>query len=76
MAFLWGLLVCILVGLIAHWYGRRKGKNSMENKALSLLFKLSELINEGEVEKAQSIIIGYTSGEKRIEDIILLGDIE
>ena len=76
MACLWGLLACIVIGFTAFWYGRSRAKSVMENKALSLLFKLSELINEGDIEKTQSIINEYTSGDRRIEDIILLGDIE
>lgn len=76
MAFFWGLLACIVVGIIAEFHGIRRGKNDLENKSLSLLFKLSELINDGDNERAQKIINRFTSGEMKIQNISLLSELE
>ncbi len=76
MAFFWGLLACIIVGALAELHGIRRGKNDLESKALSLLFKILELIKDGDNEKAQKIISRFTSGEMKIQNIILLSDLE
>jgi predicted negative regulator of RcsB-dependent stress response len=72
MGFLWGILVCALVGFIAWRYGQHKAKYDVENQAITLLSKIAELIKEEKPEQARKIIKKFTSGEKKIRDIIVL----
>ena len=76
MAFLWGILAVVLVGAGAWWYGRTRAIMDIENRAITLLFKISDLIKEENPEKAQEIIKRYTSGEARIRDILVMGSFE
>lgn len=76
MAFLWGILACALVGTGAWWYGRTRAIMDIENKAITLLFKISDLVKEENPEKAQEIIKRFTSGEAKIRDILVLGNFE
>ena len=71
MGFLWGILACALVGTAAWWYGRRKATNDVENQAITLLYRISDLIQEENVAKAESIIKRFTSGEAKIRDILI-----
>ena len=76
MGFLWGILACAVVGTAAWWYGRRKAIDDMENRALTLLQRISDLIQEENTAKAQSIIKRFTSGEARIRDILIFESLE
>ena len=76
MGFLWAILACALVGAAAWWYGQRKAKLYIENQAISLLYKISEVIKEEDPAKAHEIIKKYTSGEKKIRDILIFEDLE
>ena len=72
MGFLWGILACAVVGAAGWWYGRRKATNDVENRAITLLYRISDLIQEENVAKAQGIIKRFTSGEAKIRDILIL----
>jgi hypothetical protein len=71
MGFLWGILACALVGAAAWWYGQFRAKNDVENRAITLLYRISDLLQEENVEKAQVIIKRFTSGETKIRDILI-----
>ena len=71
MGFLWGILACAVVGTTAWWYGRKRSINDVENRAITLLYRISDLIQEENAAKAQSIIKRFTSGEARIRDILI-----
>ena len=71
MGFLWGILACAVVGAAAWWYGRKKAINDVENRAITLLYRISDLIQEENIAKAQGIIKRFTSGEARIRDILI-----
>lgn len=71
MAFLWGILAVVLVGAGAWWYGRTRAIMDIENQAITLLFRISDLIKENNPQKAQDIIKRFTSGEKKIRNIII-----
>ena len=75
MGFLWAIVVCLVVGGAIWWYQSNKGKSHVEVRALSLLTKISELINENP-ENAQQIIKRYTSGEARIRDILIFKNLQ
>ncbi len=76
MVFFWGILACALIGAGAWWYGRTRAIMDIENRALTLLYRISDLIKEENPEKAQEIIKRYTSGEVKIRDILVPGDYE
>ena len=76
MGFLWGIVACALVGAMVWWYGQYKAKLYIENQAVSLLYKISEVIKEKDPAKAQEIIKKYTSGEKKIRDILIFKNLE
>ncbi len=71
MGFLWGILACALVGAGAWWYGRTRAIMDIENQAITLLYKISDLIKEENPEKAQEIIKRFTSGEMKIRNILI-----
>ncbi|HEY98430.1 MAG TPA: hypothetical protein G4O16_09660 [Dehalococcoidia bacterium] len=71
MAFLWGTLAVIVVGAGAWWYGRTRAIIDIENQAITLLHKISDLIKEENPEKAQEIIKRFTSGELKIRNILI-----
>lgn len=75
MAFLWGILAVIIVGAGAWWYGRTRAIISIENQAITLLYKISDLIKEENPEKAQEIIKKFTSGEMKIRNILIKEDL-
>ena len=76
MGILWGILACAVICIATWVYGLTKGRNDTEVRAVSLLSKLSELINEKETDNAQRIIKRYTSGEAKIRDILILENLE
>jgi hypothetical protein len=76
MGFLWGILACVIVGAAAWRYGRIKAINDVENRAMTLLYRISDLIQEENTEKAQSIIKRFTSGEAKIRDILIFDNPE
>jgi len=76
MGFLWGILACVIIGAVAWRYGLTKGKNDVEVRALSLLTKISEVINEEDLENARMIIKRYTSGEAKIRDILIFENLD
>ena len=43
----------------------------IENQAITLLYKISDLIKEENPEKAQEIIKRFTSGEMKIRNILI-----
>jgi len=71
MVFLWGILACALIGAGAWWYGRTRAIIDIENQAITLLYKISDLIKEENPEKAQEIIKRFTSGEMKIRNILI-----
>ena len=71
MAFFWGILAVIVVSAGAWWYGRTRAIMDIENQAITLLFKISDLIKEENPEKAQEIIKRFTSGELKIRNILI-----
>lgn len=71
MGFLWGILACIVVGAVAWWYGRTRAAANIEDQAITLLHKISDLIKEENPEKAQEILKKFTSGELKIRNIII-----
>ena len=71
MGFLWGILACALVGVGAWWYGRTRAIMDIENQAITLLYKISDLIKEENHDKAQEIIKRFTSGELKIRNILI-----
>jgi len=76
MGFLWGILACALVGAGAWWYGRTRAIMDIENQAITLLYKISDLIKEENPEKAQEIIKRFTSGEMKIRNILIQENLE
>jgi uncharacterized membrane protein YfbV (UPF0208 family) len=76
MGFLWGILACVLIGAGAWWYGRTRAIIDIENQAITLLYKISDLIKEENPEKAQEIIKRFTSGEMKIRNILIQENFE
>jgi|GEM_PF-3336380 len=75
MGFLWGILACALIGAGAWWYGRTRAIVDIENQAITLLYRISDLIKEENPEKAQEIIKKFTSGELKIRNILIQEDL-
>ena len=71
MGFLWGILACALIGAGAWWYGRTRAIMDIENQAITLLYKISDLIKEEIPDKAQEIIKRFTYGEMKIRNILI-----
>ena len=65
------IVACLLIGVFAENMGEKRGKADIEGRALLLVEKLQELLEEGKEKKALKLIRKFTSREASIEDIIV-----
>ena len=64
------VVACLLIGAFAENMGEDRGKAKIEGRAMMLLEKLQELLEEEKAKKALKTIRRFTSGEASIEDIL------